>query len=151
MSFEGVVTQILQPHFFYSTVFFIASFVCVKVFTRFCYFVSERTKSFLYIMSLIVFLVVMVVFLPSTVFQTVILNANTGPLISAASPISSHIIGKQAVTVSQMTTLPITGIFCLIGLAAGAFFTLTMVVANDRVARRMLRVIPLSSDEQSWL
>jgi Zn-dependent protease with chaperone function len=33
----------------------------------------------------------------------------------------------------------------------GAFFALTMIIEDDRIARRILRVILLSADEQPWL
>ncbi|MCL1976795.1 MAG: M48 family metalloprotease [Candidatus Bathyarchaeota archaeon] len=151
MSFEGVVIQLLQPYFFYSAVFLIASFVCIKIFTRFCSVISEKTKSLLYLVPLIIPLVVMFVFLPSTTFQTSVVDVKTIASINMGGPISPLAASVILVTVSHITTLSITGILCLIGLAMGAVFALTMVIADDRIARRILRVIPLSADEQPWL
>jgi Zn-dependent protease with chaperone function len=54
-------------------------------------------------------------------------------------------------TVSTSTVLSVTGIICIVGLVAGALFTLSMVLADDWVARRVLHVILLSPDDHQWL
>jgi heat shock protein HtpX len=56
------------------------------------------------------------------------------------------ISGVQSPTISS-----VTGILCIIGLAAGAFFALSMLLADDRVARKVLHVILLSPGENQWL
>ena len=52
---------------------------------------------------------------------------------------------------STSTVLSVTGIICYIGLIAGALFALSMVLSDDRLARRVLRVILLSPQEHQWL
>lgn len=199
MNFEGVIVQVLQPYFFYSIFFLFVSFICVKIFLRLCPFVGERTKSLLYIIPLVVPLLVMAIFLPSTTLQVSSVDVVAGPALSVVEPsglpivlspdpvvsvdhtmavmgpissrgtiasghispvdsitsttrpFSSHLAGGFLVTSSQVTILSFTGICCIIGLVVGAFFALTMVVANDRIARRILRVILLSADERPWL
>lgn len=200
MNFEGVIAQVFQPYFFFSIVFLIVSFVCVKIFIRFCPFVGERTKSLLYIIPLVVPLLIMAIFLPSTTFQMPTVDIKTDPVLGviehigspvmiapdkispinstrvAVGPINStgmltsnHILpdesiisvakpfypprisGGFSVTNAQVNSLSITGICCLIGLVVGAFFALTMIIADDRVAKRLLRVISLSANEQPWL
>ena len=70
MGFEGILNQIFQPYFYYSVIFLIVSFVCVKILTKYCSFIGQRTKSLLYIFPLALPLAVMLVAFPSTVIQT---------------------------------------------------------------------------------
>jgi len=49
------------------------------------------------------------------------------------------------------TVVSVTGIMCYIGLIAGAVFAFSMVLADDRLARRVLHVILLSPEEHTWL
>jgi Zn-dependent protease with chaperone function len=57
----------------------------------------------------------------------------------------------QVVITSTSTVLSVTGVICYIGLIAGALFALSMVLSDDRLARRVLNVILLSSQEHQWL
>ena len=45
MDFEGILNQIFQPYFYYSVMFLVVSFVCVKILTKYCNFIGQRTKS----------------------------------------------------------------------------------------------------------
>jgi Zn-dependent protease with chaperone function len=49
------------------------------------------------------------------------------------------------------TVLSVTGIMCYVGLIAGGLFALSMVLADDRLARKVLHVILLSPEEHQWL
>jgi len=131
---------------------------------------GQRKKSLLSLIPLAAPLIVMLFFWPSTNIQT------TGPILikTAAGQINTNISGITTAHAisgfainSAMPSLPppnflnalvqvpsilsITGILCLIGLAAGGFFALTMLAADDRVARKILHVISLSPSEHQWL
>jgi len=159
MSFEGVLNQIFQPYFFYSVLFLIISFVCIKVLTRYSHFISQRTKSLLYIVPLVIPLIVMLVFLPSTTIQTTAMQVSTGvPAITGKEVLTNfgqNVTSPSAesvlVTTSHISILSVTGILCIIGLAAGAAFAASMILADDKVARKILHVITLSTDEHQWL
>jgi Zn-dependent protease with chaperone function len=151
MTFESVILQVLQPSFFYSVIFVVLSFVCVKVFIKFCPFISERTKSLLYVVPLIVPLIVMAMFLPSFTFQSNTLDVKSGTPLQVTGPAAPLVSGGFLIAGHQASTLSVTGILCIVGLAMGVLFALCMIIADDRIARRILRVIPLSSDEQPWL
>ena len=153
MGFEGILNQIFQPYFYYSVIFLIVSFGCVKILTKYCSFIGQRTKSLLYIFPLALPLAVMLVAFPSTVIQTSYQQLKTfntpwsggvpfGPLPPPP---------MQVVITSTSTALSVTGIICYIGLIAGALFALSMVLSDDRLARRVLHVILLSPQEQQWL
>ena len=71
MGFEGILNQIFQPYFYYSVIFLVVSFACVKILTKYCSFIGQRTKSLLYIFPLALPLAVMLVAFPSTVIQTI--------------------------------------------------------------------------------
>lgn len=160
MVFEGIPNQIFQPYFYYSVIALVISFACIKIITRFCSFLGQRTRSLLYLLPLALPLVVMCIFVPSTAFQTSIQQVKTGvtsitteapnpSIISGIAP--SLIQGATMVSVRVVTTLSVTGILCIIGLIAGAVFALLMTAADDRVARKFLHVISLSSDDYPWL
>jgi heat shock protein HtpX len=160
MDFGGILNQIFQPYFYYSIISLVILFVCIKVLTRFCNFMGQRTRSLLYLVPLALPLIVMLIFMPSTAIQTNILQTKTGTTSINTGAINSLPIGGFAtslpqvcmmITVSQVTTLSVTGIICIIGLIAGVFFAVTMIVADDRIARKVLHVISLSSDEYQWL
>jgi heat shock protein HtpX len=151
MSFDGVFLQVLQPAFFFSVVFLVLSFVCVKAFIRFCPFISERVKSLLYVVPLIVPLFVMAVFLPSFTFQQSVVDVRSAPPLVLANPAAPLVRGGFLVSGHQVSTLSVTGVICIVGLVMGGLFALSMLIADDRIARRILRVIPLCSDEQPGL
>ncbi|MDR0471480.1 MAG: M48 family metalloprotease [Nitrososphaerota archaeon] len=151
MSFDGVFLQVLQPAFFFSVVFLVLSFVCVKVFIRFCPFISERVKSGLYVVPLIVPLLVMAVFFPSFTFQQSVVDVRSVPPLVLADHVAPLVSGGFLVSGHQVSTLSVTGILCIVGLVMGVLFAVSMLIADDRIASRILRVIPLCSDEQPWL
>jgi len=161
MGFEGILDQIYQPYFYYSVIFVVLGFVCVKILTRYCNFISQRTKSLLYLIPLALPLVVMLVFTPSTAIQTIVQQAknvgtaNAGGTIGAfsGSPFSSMVPPSGAAILVSLpaTVFSVTGLVCIVGLIAGALFALSMVLADDRVARKVLRVILLAPTEYQWL
>ena len=161
MGFEGVLNQIFQPYFFYSVMFLIVSFVCIKVLTKYCSFIGQRTKSLLYLAPLALPLIIMLIFIPSTGIQTSyqqIKNLGTVSIVGASNsfPFGPFLPPPPVQTgyifaVSSSTVLSVTGIICVIGLVAGALFALSMVLADDRIASKVLHVILLSPNEYQWL
>ncbi|MGA3111802.1 MAG: M48 family metalloprotease, partial [Candidatus Bathyarchaeia archaeon] len=147
MGFEGILNQIFQPYFYYSVIFLIVSFACVKILTKYCSFIGQRTKSLLYIFPLALPLAVMLVAFPSTVIQTIHQQPWSAGVPFGPLPPPP----MQVVITSTSTVLSVTGVICYIGLIAGALFALSMVLSDDRLARRVLNVILLSSQEHQWL
>ena len=157
MGLEGILNQIFQPYFYYSVIFLSVTFVCVKILTKYCSFLGQRTKSLLYLIPLALPLAVMLIAFPSTGIQS---YQQIKTLSTAGTRVSSFPFGpflppaSQAgyvPTVSTTTVLSVTGIICLIGLIAGGLFALSMVLADDRIARKVLHVILLSPEEHQWL
>ena len=155
MGFEGILNQIFQPYFYYSVMLLVVSFVCVKILTKYCSFIGQRTKSLLYLVPLALPLTVMLIFIPSTSIQTKTLST-----VSASVAAGSFSFGRffplppqsaYIPTVSTSTVLSVTGVICIVGLVAGTLFALSMVLADDRVARKVLHVILISPDEYQWL
>jgi len=159
LGFEGILNQIFQPYFYYSVIFLSVSFVCVKILTKYCSFLGQRTKSLLYLFPLALPLVVMLVSFPSTVIQTSYQQIRPLSTVAATGMTNWFQFGpfpppSQTVyltTVSTITVLSVTGIFCIIGLIASGLFATSMVLADDRLARRVLHVILLSPEEHRWL
>jgi Zn-dependent protease with chaperone function len=155
MGFEGILNQIFQPYFYYSVMFLAVSLVCVETLTKYCNFISQRTKSLLYLVPLALPLIVMLTFIPSTVIQTKIVSTVSASVAAGSFPFGRFFpLPPQSAyipTVSTSTVLSVTGIICIIGLVAGALFALSMVLADDRVARKVLHVILLSPNEYQWL
>jgi len=162
MGFEGILNQIFQPYFYYSVMFLVVSFVGVKILTKYCSFICQRTKSLLYLVPLALPLIVMLVFLPLTGIQASYRQIKTlgtvtiggafssfpffGPFLPPPPTQTAYILA-----VSTSTVLSVTGIICIIGLVTGALFALSMVLADDWVARKVLHVILLSPNEYQWL
>jgi Zn-dependent protease with chaperone function len=100
----------------------------------------------------------MLIFHPSTsIIQTVAPTQTTtaialnGVFFWGMPPLppSAMFIITQSVT--QITVLSVTGVLCYLGLIAGGLFALSMLAADDRIARRVLNVILLSPGEHPWL
>jgi Zn-dependent protease with chaperone function len=160
MGFESILSQIFQPYFYYSAIFLVVSFVCVKILTKYCNFISQRTKSLLYLVPLALPLAVMLIFVPSTGIQTSYQQIKSLGTVSMGGPINSFPVYPflspttqtgYMLTISTGTILSVTGIICLVGLVAGALFALSMVLADDRLARKVLHVILLSPSDYQWL
>ena len=158
MGFEGVLNQIFQPYFYYSVIFLCVSFVCVKILTKYCNFIGQRTKSLLYLFPLALPLAVMLISFPSTSIQTTYqqvkaittaASAGMNPFPFGPFPPPAQTI--YTVTTATSTVLSVTGVICIIGLIVGGLFALSMVLADDRLARRFLHVIPISPEEHQWL
>jgi Zn-dependent protease with chaperone function len=97
----------------------------------------------------------MLTFMPSTVIQTK--TVSTASASVAAGP---FLFGRffplppqsaYIPTVSTSTALSVTGVICIVGLVAGTLFALSMVLADDKVARKVLHVILLSQNDYQWL
>ncbi len=161
MNFEAMLNQVFQPYFYYSVISLVISFICVKILTKYCSFISNKTKSFLFLTPLILPLVVMIIFNPSTVIQTttqriatfVMPNAIQANNVFSTAPVLPPSSMPVGIIVSFLTiTVPsYTGIICIIGLILGGLFALLITLADDRITRRMLHVILLSPNEQPWL
>ncbi len=151
MGFEGILNQIFQPYFYYSVIFLVVSFVCVKILTRYCSFIGQRTKSLLYIFPLVLPLTVMLVAFPSTGIQTSYQHIKTISVAGSAGMPFCPFLPTQVLVTSTTTVLSVTGVMCYIGLIAGALFALSMVLADDRLARKVLHVILLAPEEHHWL
>lgn len=171
MNFEAILNQIFQPYFYYSVLSLVISFVCIKAVSKFTNLLGQKTKSLMYLIPLTIPFIVMLIFVPSTTIQThnllfkaanggVITGTSsvtaTGPINAIAANLPFQVFPNPSFVVSaaQISTASmysVTGILCLIGLVAGGFFALSMLAADDRVARKVLQVISLSPDEHQWL
>lgn len=152
MGFEGILNQIFQPYFYYSAISLVLAFVCVKILTSTCGFIGQKAKSLLYIVPLALPLAVMIVFIPQTSISY--LQIKTLDALSAARLSGFPVLSQMPSQISyyaSVSVLSVTGILCLVGLAAGSIFALSMVLADDRIARRVLHVISLSPEEYPWL
>src|SRR5271157_1110465 len=156
MGFEGILNQIFQPYFYYSVIFLVVSLLSVKILTKYCNFLGQRTKSLLYLFPLVLPIAVMLVAFPSTGIQTTYQQIKILSTAGTNGATNSFPFGPffpppaQVVNVTS-TVLSVTGIMCYIGLIAGALFALSMVLADDRLARKILHVILLSPEEHQWL
>lgn len=156
MNFESVLTQLLQPYFYYSVIFLAISYVCIGVVLKYCSFFGRKARSMAYLLPLMIPLFVMLAYNPSTVTQTtssslvrLAVAVFQSPL--AFAPTTPQIFIVELPVYSIIEIPSITGIICLIGLAAGGFFSVTMLLLGDRAARKALHVIELDSDEYPWL
>jgi Zn-dependent protease with chaperone function len=97
----------------------------------------------------------MLVFVPSTDIQNKTLNAVSVSVVTGSFPFGRFLFPPAQpgymLTVLTSTVLSVTGIICIVGLVAGTLFALSMVLADDRVARKVLHVILLSPNEYQWL
>ncbi|PVX27320.1 MAG: hypothetical protein CW716_02915 [Candidatus Bathyarchaeum sp.] len=159
MNFNDILNQVFQPYFYYSVLFLVVSFVCVKALTHFCPFLNPKLKSLLYMVPLAIPLAVMVVYVPQvtiqTTVQTIHAQINSGSAMSLAS---GPVIGSPAsgltsflVVLSPTTVISATGLVCVAGLFIADIFVIVMLIAGDRLARRSLRVISLAKDDYQSL
>jgi len=160
MSFEGVLNQIFQPYFYYSVIFLVISFICVKMSVKYCSFLNRNVRSVISLVPLMIPLFVMLVFMPSTIIQTGSVLPHRPPgfaewqhnfpyafAVPHLPPLRFIVPPPFFVT----DTLSVTGIICLVGLAIGFFFASAMILAGGKLARKVLHVISLAPDEYPWL
>jgi Zn-dependent protease with chaperone function len=156
MSYEGVFNQIFQPYFYYSVIFLVVSFICVKMSVKYCSFLSRNVRSVISLVPLMIPLFVMLIFVPSTIIQTESIlphipsgfadwQRNFPFTFSMPHPPPLNFIGPPPFSVTD--TLSVTGIICLVGLAIGAFFASTMILSGGKLARKVLHVIDLAPDD----
>ncbi len=174
MNFDGVLTQIFQPYFYYSLFFLILSYVSLKVMLRYSSFLGQKTRSLIYLVPLAIPLIVMIAFVPSTAihinaptiikptagainFPTVTSSSFNGFLFGSGMPPPMPPPGAFLLTTGAQslplvsTIFSFTGLLCIVGLAAAAFFAVSMIAADDRIARKIFRIILLSPEEHQWL
>ena len=121
MNFEGILNQVFQPYFYYSIMFLVVSFACVKILTKYCSFIGQRTKSLLYLFPLSLPIVVMLIAFPSTSITTTVHQLKTIYIGSAGVPFGPFLPPPaQILVTSTSTVLSVTGIICYVGLIAGA-------------------------------
>lgn len=149
MSFEGILYQVFQPYFYYSIIFLAISFICIKILTRYFNLIGKKEKSLLNLIPLTTPLLVMLIFVPSAVIGIV----NQGDQGALSSVTTLRAIDLRSILPIGLIppVISVTGILCIIGLVAGAFFALSMIVADDRISRRVLCVILMEPYEHRWL
>ena len=160
MGFEGLFNQIFQPYFYYSVIFLVVSFICVKLTVKYCSFLSRNVKSVISLVPLMIPLFVMLVFVPSTIIQTesILPHSHAGFAVWQRSfpyaftlppppPMNFMVPPPFSVT----DTLSVTGIICLVGLAIGVFFASAMILGGGKVAGKVLHVIDVAPDDYPWL
>jgi heat shock protein HtpX len=170
-SLDNVLAQMFQPYFYYSVIFLIFSFICIKILLKYDRLLSRRTRSITYILPLIIPLLVMGFFRPGTSMRTVDGSGTMGTLIlslngnfagaspgpSAFNPAQNAPFGTSLPPISlellpaQVEVLSITGIICLVGLAVAASYLTLAMALDDKIVSRLFHVIPLGRDEYSSL
>ena len=143
MSFEGILNQIFQPYFYYSLLFLIVSFVCIKVLVRFFPFIGPRVKSILYLIPLAIPLIVMLVFMPSTTIGTGANHVNSGLVYANqaanglfSAKFYSSLASSDSIFFLSVAAPSVAGMICLLGLFLSGVFVLSMILADDRIAKK---------------
>lgn len=143
IGFESILTQLFQPYFYYSVILLTISSICVKILLRHYHFLGRRARSIIYLIPLAIPVVVMLFFHPGTTAKIV------GFVKSTVESNGGEIVFSEVIFSTEI--LSVTGILCLIGLALGTAFFVTMVFFGDRIATKLFHVIMLTPDEYPWL
>ena len=162
MNLENILVQVFQPYFYYAIVFTVISFVCIKAITNFLPFVASRIKSLIYLIPICGPVLIMLVWAPKLVLQTVSYHligsfpvfAPRAPAFFSPFQYAQPTAAQSMVTLVAISTnqiLSITGILCLAGLAVGGTYAATTLAFGDWIAARILGVINLSPTEYEWL
>jgi len=143
IDFETILAQLFQPYFYYSVILLTISAVCIKILLRHYQLLRRRTRSIIYLIPLAMPVVVMSFFHPEPTAKTanfveIIIKSNIGRILFLKGMSTAEI-------------LSITGILCLIGLALGTVFFVTIICFGDRIATKLFHVIMLTPDEYPWL
>jgi Zn-dependent protease with chaperone function len=147
---EYVLAQIAQPCFFYSVVLLVISLVCVKLLLRCCSFLG-RARRLAYLVPLFIPVFVLLVFNPTSVVgvsygQTIKILDVAPPSIAKAASFPE---GESYVAVYNELIVEnpsITGIACLVGLAAAVFVVCAMLFGGN-IMSRSLHIVELEPCE----
>ena len=146
VGFDDVLTQVLQPYFSYSLVFFALSFVCVKIFLKFNPYMGKKARSIFWLIPLFVPVFILAIFHPGLVIA---LPQTLQPSLSPSVIPSATETFEKAIPSIEIPS--ITGILCLAGLfAATGYFAITTIFGH-KIATRIFHVISLSPEEYTNL
>jgi heat shock protein HtpX len=153
MNLDSVLSQIFQPYFYFSAVFLIISFVCIRLLSKYCLPKGNQIRSIAYLLPLAIPIVVMLVFVPSISLQVPSNNLSGVAILQndATTAFQSAYALKSEYGIVFVDSISITGLLCVAGIVVGVFFALAMVLFNCSIAKRTLHILELEPDEYSWL
>jgi Zn-dependent protease with chaperone function len=149
MVLESVFNQLFQPYFYYSATLLMLSFISVKLLSKYCFFMDTRIKSMAYLLPLIIPVGVMLIFVPSPVYQQTYMTSLE--VMLSPSPTSNFLV-PYIYSVLNVVEIPsITGVICLMGIAAGTISAALMLLFNYKGAKKLLHVVEVEPDDYPWL
>lgn len=170
-SLDNVLAQLFQPYFYYSVILLTLAFVCIRIFLKHDHLLNRRARSITYMLPLMIPLLVMGIFNPTTTMRTVDGTSTTGIFLL---PLNGNLVGAPHVPPlfvpsqslptelsfppiileilpGQIEVLSITGILCLVGLVVAACYLVLAIAMDDKIVAKVFHVIPLGQDEYSSL
>lgn len=153
-----ILIQFFQPYFYYSTTLLVVSFICVKALAKYNRLLTARMKSLCYLFPLTI-PVLLIVFTFPWLITRVHLEAKALGYSPSSTPLVPHLTPYITTLPPQMVfkhvkpldTPPITNMLLAAGLALSALYLLATVALNDRVAKRIFRIVEFEPGEYESL
>lgn len=151
-----ILIQLFQPHFYYSTTLLVVSFICVKALAKYNRLLTARVKSLCYLFPLTI-PVLLIATSPWSITRLLLeakapshgprnipLAPNLNPYIALPPPVVFNYVKLP-------DNLPITNMLLAAGLILSVLYLLVTVTLNDRIAKRVFRIVELEPGEYESL
>jgi len=153
-----ILMQFFQPYFYYSTTLLAVSFICVKALAKYNRLLTARVKSLCYLFPLTI-PVLLIPLASSWPITRLLLEAKASGYSLRNTPLALHlnphistlpppIVFNHA---KLLNNPPVTNMLLAAGLTLSAFYLLATVTLNDRVAKRVFRIVELEPEEYESL
>ncbi len=130
------LVQILQPYFFYSIVFLLIAYACVKIFLKFNPSASRRNQSLLWLMPLSIPVLVLLCFPPQTQITAFSL-----------STYQAQVPAGMGIMFLDNSVFSFTGSLCIAGAAVALGYLVFMLFFGRKIAMKRFHVVMMTQDE----
>lgn len=152
-----ILLQLFQPYFYYSITLLVVSFICVKVLVKYNRLLTAKVKSLCYLFPLTI--PVLLIATSPWPITRLLLEVKASGYSPRNSPLSLHLNPYIATLpppmdfnhVKLLDNPPITSMLLAAGLTLSTFYLLVTVTLNDRIAKRVLRIVELEPGEYESL
>lgn len=137
-----ILIQLFHPYFYYSTTLLVISFICVKALAKYNRLLTSRMKSICYLFPLMIPLLLITLTSPWLITRLLLETRTLG--YNPRSMFLPPIVFNHA---KPLDNPPLTSMLLAVGLTLSAFYMLIAATLNDRVAKRVFRIVELEPNE----
>ncbi|MEM3390092.1 MAG: M48 family metalloprotease [Thermoproteota archaeon] len=148
-----ILIQLFQPYFYYSTTLLVVSFICIKTLVKYNHLLTTKVKSMCYLFPLTIPVLLIALTPPWFITRLLLaIKVGTSPhSILQVAPLNPRIAKLPPIMVFNHVNLfdkpSVTNMLLVAGLTLSVLYLLTMITLNERVAKRVFRIVELEPSE----